>query len=138
MEALACAIAKFKICQCSLKTDLPIQCLPKFPTIQYMVSPTLPTDPNLHGQVSSNNYSMCLLWCIVIAESRRTNYVSSLKLKRGIRHMINRANVFDSVVTLYTSMLTQILDEYPFRVKYRDENTFDIGGVSRDMFSAFF
>ena len=34
-------------------------------------------------------------------------------------------------------MLTQILNEYPFRVKYEDEKTFDFGGVSRDMFSAF-
>ena len=52
--------------------------------------------------------------------------------------MINRADVFDSIVTLYTSTLTQILDEYPFRVKYRDEKAFDIGGVSQDTFTAFF
>ena len=88
--------------------------------------------------VKFNIYSVYLLCCIIIAESRRTNYTTSLKLKRGIRHMIDRTNVFDSVVTLHTSTLTQILDEYPFRVKYRDEKAFDIGGVSRDMFSAFF
>ena len=52
--------------------------------------------------------------------------------------MIDKANVFDSTVTLYTSMITQILDKYPFRVKYREVKAFDIGGVSQDMFSAFF
>ena len=134
MEALTYAIAKFKIHQCSLKTDLPIQCLPKIPTIQYTVSPTPPTDPNLHGQVRLF-YVPIMLYC----NSRiKTDQLCVITQVEGIRHMINRANVFDSVVTLYTSMLTQILDEYPFRVKYRDEKAFDIGGVSRNMFSAFF
>ncbi|MCG8624697.1 MAG: hypothetical protein MJE68_22210 [Proteobacteria bacterium] len=39
---------------------------------------------------------------------------------------------------MYTSELPQILQEYPFRIKYRDEKAVDVGGVSRDMFSAFF
>ena len=62
----------------------------------------------------------------------------SLKLKRGINHMVDRATIFDSVIKLYTSELPQILQEYPFRIKYRDEKAVDVGGVSRDMFSAFF
>ena len=61
-----------------------------------------------------------------------------LKLKRGIHHQVNRAKIFDSVITLYTSRRSQILEEYPFRVKFEGEKVFDIGGVSRDMFSAFF
>ena len=55
----------------------------------------------------------------------------SLKLKRGISHMVDRATIFDSA---YTSELPQILQEYPFRIKYLDEKAVDVGGVSRDIF----
>ena len=64
--------------------------------------------------------------------------MESLKLTRGIHHEVDRAQIFNSVITLYTSKLPHILAEYPFRVKFHGEKAFDIGGVSRDMFSAFF
>lgn len=38
---------------------------------------------------------------------------------------------------LYTSRLEQVLKEYPFRITYKNEKAIDTGGVSRDMFSAF-
>ena len=55
-----------------------------------------------------------------------------------IHREVNSATIFDSVINLYTSQLSRILEEYPFRVKFEGEKAFDIGGVSRDMFSAFF
>ena len=63
--------------------------------------------------------------------------MESLELKRGIHHEVNRATILDSVINLYTSQLSWILEEYRFRVKFEGEKAFDIGGVSRDMFSVF-
>lgn len=55
---------------------------------------------------------------------------------RGDRHEIRRHQVYQNVLDLYRNN-PRIFTEYPFRVKFVDEMAIDAGGVSRDMFSAF-
>ena len=45
--------------------------------------------------------------------------------------------MYDDCLALYTDKREQILKEFPFRVQYEGEKAIDTGGVSRDMFSAF-
>ena len=40
-------------------------------------------------------------------------------------------------LAMYKNMETEILNEYPFRVKFDREQAIDSGGVSRDFCSAF-
>lgn len=55
----------------------------------------------------------------------------------GLPHPIRRGHVYDDCLALYTNKLEQILKEFPFRIRYEGEKAIDTGGVSRDMFSAF-
>ena len=63
--------------------------------------------------------------------------VDVLDTHLGLPHCILRDRVYDNWPSLYTKKLEQILKEFPFRVHYRDEKAIDTGGVSRDVFSAF-
>lgn len=64
--------------------------------------------------------------------------MTTLGLKPGTTyHKVNRDSIFQSVITLYTEN-SDILQEYPFGVHFSGERALDIGGVTRDMFSAFF
>ena len=72
------------------------------------------------------------------AENARMTYIGSNSLFRhGIPHLINRANIYCDVINLYSTS-KDVVNEYPFRVRFSGEKAFDIGGVARDMFSAFF
>ena len=62
--------------------------------------------------------------------------MTSLQLRRGERHEVDRSCIFDSVTNIYKSSAP--LEVYPFRVKYKGKKAFDIGGVARDMFSALY
>ena len=64
--------------------------------------------------------------------------MEALKLKHGIRHSIKRQDVYAGVLKLYQTSQEEILEEYPFRIRFEGELAVDVGGVSRDMFSAFF
>ena len=55
----------------------------------------------------------------------------------GAPHTVIRNNVFDSVMTLYRTEKS-ILNEYPLYIAFDRERAIDLGGVSRDMFTAFF
>ena len=46
-------------------------------------------------------------------------------------------HIFDDVIALYRNSTKDILYELPFRIRYIDGRACDIGGVARDMFSAF-
>lgn len=41
-------------------------------------------------------------------------------------------------MTLYKNNREQILQEYPLRIRFQGERAIDLGGVARDMFSAFY
>ena len=64
--------------------------------------------------------------------------MESLSLKYGRHHKIQRQDVYAGVMKLYQTCQDEIMNEYPFRVQFEGEKAIDIGGVSRDMFSAFF
>ena len=77
---------------------------------------------------------------IITAENSRLIYIDSLKLpfKHGVPHLIDRSNIYEDVIALYVMAKDEIFTERPFRVRYSDEKAFYIGGVTRDMFSAFY
>ena len=64
--------------------------------------------------------------------------MTSLSLKYGLTHTIQRNDVFSEVITLYKKNKEHILLEYPFRIRFQGERAVDLGGVARDMFSAFY
>ena len=53
-------------------------------------------------------------------------------------HSVRRSHIYDDVIKLYTEMCSVLVNEYPFFVQFCDELAVDTGGVTRDMFSAFF
>lgn len=58
-----------------------------------------------------------------------------LPVSRGLTHVIKRTNIFQEMCALFKQM--NILNEFPFRVRFAGEQAVDTGGVSRDMFSSF-
>lgn len=55
----------------------------------------------------------------------------------GIKHTINRNNIFEDVIDLYQTQ-NQLENEYPLYIEFTGERAIDTGGVTRDMFSGFF
>lgn len=55
---------------------------------------------------------------------------------KGQRHQVNRHTLFDDIVDLYRKN-PRTLMEYPFTIRFSNELAVDLGGVTRDMFSAF-
>ena len=64
--------------------------------------------------------------------------MEGLGLERGPAHMVDRKNVFEEVMVLYTDDREKVLSEYPLFIRFKGELGVDLGGVTRDMFSAFF
>ena len=58
--------------------------------------------------------------------------------KQGIIHTIDRRALYQDVLSLYSERMEEVIGKYPFRVQFKDEIGVDLGGVSRDFFSAFF
>ncbi len=56
----------------------------------------------------------------------------------GLPHTVVRQNIFKSVMSMYRHNTCRLLREYPPRIRFANERALDTGGVSRDMFSAFF
>lgn len=85
---------------------------------------------------------MCRVFTFILlhftAENVRIAFMDSLPLHHGTTHTIDRSNVYENVITLYTTKKREVLEEFPFRVHFKDEKAFDLGGVSRDLFSAFY
>ena len=78
------------------------------------------------------------VYTFFVAEAERNEFMTSLELQRGIRHVINRATLYDNVLSLYNTKLDKVINEYPFRVQFEGEMAVDVGGVTRDLFSEFF
>lgn len=62
----------------------------------------------------------------------------AIESQRGITHIIDRAIVYNDVLSLYTKELNTVILECSFRVQFKAEMAVDVGGVMRDMLSAFF
>ena len=61
--------------------------------------------------------------------------MSSMCSSSGPPHEIDRENLFNSVLHLFSS--DDITKEYPLRIRFKGELAIDAGGVMRDMVSAF-
>ena len=61
-----------------------------------------------------------------------------MSFHRGGPHAVRRSELLDGVITLYQENQAKVFKEYPFRMKFVSKKAIDAGGVSRDMFSAFF
>ncbi len=72
-----------------------------------------------------------------IAYAERMGFMEVLDPNSGPRHEIDRSKVYEAVLSLYSKNAGVCL-EYPFCIEFKGEMAFDVGGVARDMFSAFF
>ena len=74
---------------------------------------------------------------IVIVKDAHNKYVATLSgsLREGNWHTVSRSSVLTYVLQLHASEDT--CNEYPFQVEFIDEAGVDLGGVTRDMYSAF-
>ncbi len=71
-------------------------------------------------------------------DDRRLAYMmDTLDTHHGLPHKVRREHVFEDCIELYTKNLDAVFKEFPFRIRYANEKAIDTGGVSRDMFCAF-
>lgn len=63
--------------------------------------------------------------------------MDSLDTHHGLPHVIRREHTFDDVLQLFRDKKEQVLGEFPFRIRYKNEKAVDTGGVCRDMLSGF-
>ena len=71
------------------------------------------------------------------ASAERIAFLDALPNTRpSLPHKIRRNDIYNSVIQLYRD--NDVVTESLFSVEFNDELAIDIGGVTRDMFSAFF
>ena len=63
--------------------------------------------------------------------------MDNIDTHHGLPRSIRREKIFIDVFEMYEENLINVLDEFPFRIKYKNEKAYDTGGVCRDMFSSF-
>jgi hypothetical protein len=63
------------------------------------------------------------------------DFLKSTGAGNGPKHMVSRRNIYMDVIELYRS--DSIINECPLFTGFKGENAIDEGGVTRDMFSAF-
>ena len=63
--------------------------------------------------------------------------IDEVDTNHGLPHTISRPTLYEDCIDLYKSTLATLITEYPFRIAYKNEKALDTGGVSRDLFSAF-
>ena len=61
--------------------------------------------------------------------------MKSIKATQGEKHIINRCKIFEDVIKLYEE--GEIIREFPTFIQFKDEAAIDAGGVTREMYSAF-
>ncbi len=80
----------------------------------------------------------CLCLFLFAARTVRIAFRDSLSLTIGKTHTVKRDQIFQDVIDLYSKGRDTLLKEYPFRTKFFGENAIDVGGVTCDVFSAFY
>ena len=71
-----------------------------------------------------------------LVDTKRLEFVRRIcPVKPTLSHLIRRNMVYDDVMELFCN--ENALREFPLRISFQVEMAFDSGGVSRDMFSAF-
>ena len=53
-------------------------------------------------------------------------------------HEVETANVYSSVMTLFLMSRDAILQKYPLIIHFKGERAINAGGVSQDLFTAFY
>ena len=72
-----------------------------------------------------------------VDELREKFMCDTLTTRHGGPRPVKRERIYEDVIETYQDNLTDLLEEYPFRIRYENERAVDTGGVCRDMFSAF-
>ena len=79
---------------------------------------------------------MALLLPICLGERNRTEYLKKISVKPTVfSRTVTRKNIHSSVLSLFGQKGVE--DEFPLRISFEGERAVDIGGVYRDMLSAF-
>ena len=88
--------------------------------------------------INFNIYCCPLPTCVLAVDELRNQFMlDTLDTHHSYRPWpIRRTNVYSDVVETYQENISDILQEYPFRIRYEDEQAVDTGGVCRDMFSS--
>ena len=69
-------------------------------------------------------------------DAKRLEYVKRIcPVKPTLSRRIRNNMIYDDVMKLFC--IESALRGFPLRISFQDERAFDSGGVSRDMFSAF-
>ncbi len=76
------------------------------------------------------------LFLLCAVKEKRDIFLSGVHFHQGDKHEMSRNNVFEDVLRLYRNN-PRTMTEYPFKVSFKEELAIDLGGVSRDLFSAF-
>lgn len=61
--------------------------------------------------------------------------MASIGATHGRSHVVKRSSVFEDVMVLYQR--EQMHKEFPINIKFESEKAVDVGGVTREMYSAF-
>ena len=69
------------------------------------------------------------------AEHDRKKFLSTLPLVASGYHEVDRKDIHTSVISLFRG--GNIVDEFPLKIRFKEERGVDAGGVYRDMLSAF-
>ena len=81
---------------------------------------------------------MCITALFSFSASQdRVAFMLSLNLSHGLPHLIERNDVFTSVMAKYQEKLPDILHLYSILFEF-GEMAVDVGGVVRDMYSSIF
>ena len=72
---------------------------------------------------------------LFLAECERKKFKGMLEGQKEIVYTISRATLFNDVLSLYKKDKGL---QYSFRFCFKDERAVDIGGITKDAFSAFF
>ena len=79
----------------------------------------------------------CAQCSLNTVEGKRIQFTEALTSKESDPYVIRRSRVYEDVVSLYRTHSAVVLFDKSFSVEYAGEKAIDAGGVTRDVFSAF-
>ena len=83
---------------------------------------------------------VCVFVCVCVCavdDARVAFMIDEINTHHGIPRPMRRGNIYLDVLETYEENLNDVLEEFPFRIRYENERAQDTGGVCRDMFSSF-
>ena len=79
--------------------------------------------------------TISLFYLSVDASDEREDYMASIGATYGRCHVIKRCSIFEDVIELYQR--EQMHKEFPINIRFESEKAVDVGGVTREMYLAF-